>query len=110
MSVAPMESSGRIQDRRIVKLLGWAPGDRLTMAVIETSVVIRRREDGAFHMTTSPYVALPAPVRARCHLTAGCRVLLVPDPQQDALIVHPSTAVARMLQWLHTHLAGGDPR
>jgi hypothetical protein len=88
-SAAPMDSSGRIQDRRVVAILGWSCGDHLTITVIGSSVVVQRHAEGVFRMTATPYVALPAPVRSRCRLSAGTRVMLVADPGQDALVVHP---------------------
>ncbi|GAA3571032.1 hypothetical protein GCM10022222_63920 [Amycolatopsis ultiminotia] len=104
---AGMDRSGRVHDRNAVAALGWLPGDRLMITVVETSAVYQRRADGVFTMTAKPYVVVPAPVRARCGLHAGSRVLVAADPAQDALLVHPPAAVAAMLSHLHTQLAGG---
>jgi bifunctional DNA-binding transcriptional regulator/antitoxin component of YhaV-PrlF toxin-antitoxin module len=104
---ARMDSSGRVHDRSAVAVLGWLPGDRLMITVVETSVVYQRRAEGVFAMTAKPYVVVPAPVRARCGLLAGSRVLVAVDPGQDALVVHPAAAVAAMLSHFHAQLAGG---
>jgi bifunctional DNA-binding transcriptional regulator/antitoxin component of YhaV-PrlF toxin-antitoxin module len=104
---ATMDRSGRVYDRAAVVLLGWAPGDRLLLTVLDTSVVYQRRGDGVFAMTSKPYVIVPAPVRARCAIHTGDRVLLAADPSQDALVVHPPAAVTAMLSHFHTRLAGG---
>ncbi|HEY2042658.1 MAG TPA: hypothetical protein VGH11_08280 [Jatrophihabitans sp.] len=104
---ARVDSSGRIHDRSAVAVLGWLPGDRLMITVVETSVVYHRRAEGVFAMTAKPYVVVPAPVRARCGLLAGSWVLVATDPGQDALVVHPPAAVAAMLSRFHTQLAGG---
>ncbi|MFJ1767835.1 hypothetical protein ACIOD2_46465, partial [Amycolatopsis sp. NPDC088138] len=66
LSIALMDGGGRLQDRGAVAALGWNPGDRLLITLVQTSVVIRRRPDGVFVMPRKPYVALPAPVRKGC--------------------------------------------
>jgi hypothetical protein len=104
---ARMDSSGRVHDRSAVAVLGWLLGDRLTITVVETSVVYHRRVEGVFAMTAKPYVVVPAAVRARCGLGAGSRVLVAADAAQGVLVVHPPAAVAAMLSHFHTQLAGG---
>ncbi|NKQ51965.1 hypothetical protein HFP15_03610 [Amycolatopsis sp. K13G38] len=105
---ALVDASGRIQDRRAAAVLGRQRGDSLAMTVVGSSAVIARRRDGVFTMTAKPYVALPAPVRARCAITAGARVLVVADAGQDALVVHSSGAVGSMLAQFHHQLARGE--
>ena len=108
LSIALMDGGGRLQDRGAVAALGWRPGDRLLITLVRTSVVIRRRPDGVFVMPRKPYVALPAPVRRGCGALAGSRLLLVADPVQDVLIVHPEAAVQAMLRTFHTSLAAPE--
>lgn len=107
-STALLDTSGRIQDRGVVGALGWRPGDRLLITRIRSSVVICRRGDGVFRMTSKPYVVLPAVVRRGCGVLAGSRVLLVADLVQDVLVVHPEHVVHAMLRDFHTTLAGGE--
>ncbi|UOZ05682.1 hypothetical protein [Amycolatopsis sp. WQ 127309] len=108
LSIALMDGGGRLQDRGAVAALGWSPGDRLLITLIQTSVVIRRRPDGVFVMPRKPYVVLPAPVRKGCGALAGSRLLLVADPAHDVLIVHPEAAVQAMLRTSHTSLAAPE--
>ncbi|MDI5979850.1 hypothetical protein [Amycolatopsis magusensis] len=108
LSIALMDGAGRLQDRGAVAALGWRPGDRLLFTLVSRSVVIRRRPDGVFLMPRKPYVALPAPVRRACGALAGSRLLLVADPAQDVLIVHPEAAVQAMLRTFHTALAAPE--
>ncbi len=107
---ALVDSSGRVQDRTAVSVLGWARGDHLLVAVVGTSAVFQRRPDGVFAMTAKPYVVLPAAVRSRCVMPGGARVLVVADPDQDVLVVHSPAAVETMLAQFHARLAGGDER
>src|SRR2546421_10395099 len=108
LSIALMDGGGRLQDRGAVAALGWNPGDRLLITLVQTSVVIRRRPDGVFVMPRKPYVALPAPVRKGSGALAGSRLLLVADPAHDVLIVHPEAAVQAMLRTFHTSLAAPE--
>lgn len=71
LSIAVMDSGGRLQDRGAVAALGWSPGDRLLITLVRTSVVIRRRPDGVFVIPRKPYVALLAPVRKGCGARAA---------------------------------------
>ncbi|WP_205673439.1 hypothetical protein [Amycolatopsis nivea] len=93
LSIAVIAEGGRLQDRGAVAALGWRPGDRLLITLVKTSAVSRRRSDGAFVMPRKPYVALPAAVRRVCRAVVGIRLLLVADPSQDVLVVHPEAAV-----------------
>ncbi|MET8854527.1 hypothetical protein [Amycolatopsis sp. NPDC004625] len=108
LSIALMDGGGRLQDRGAVAVLGWQPGDRLLITLVQTSIVVRRRSDGVFVMPRKPYVALPAPVRRGCGALAGSRLLLVADPAHDVLIVHPEAAVQAMLRAFHTSLAAPE--
>lgn len=105
LSMAVMDAAGRLQDRGAVATLGWGVGDRLLITLVRTSVVIRRRPDGVFVMPRKPYVVLPAPVRKAVGARAGSRLLLVADPGNDVLIVHPEPVVQSLLRAFHTSLA-----
>ncbi|MFF4599817.1 hypothetical protein [Amycolatopsis sp. NPDC001319] len=108
LSIALMDGGGRLQDRGAVAALGWSPGDRLLITLVETSVVIRRRADGVFVMPRKPYVVLPAAVRRGCGALAGSRLLLVADPVQDVVVVHPEAALQMMLRTFHAALATAE--
>ena len=103
LSIALMDDRGRLQDRGAVTTLGWQPGDRLLITLIRTSVLIRRRADGV-SILRRPYIALPAPVLRECGARPGSRLLLVTDPAQQVLRIHPETAVQAMLRTFHTAL------
>ncbi|MEW2505956.1 hypothetical protein AB0878_36385 [Amycolatopsis sp. NPDC047767] len=108
LSIALMDGGGRLQDRGAVAALGWSPGDRLLITLVETSVVIRWRADGVFVMPRKPYVVLPAAVRRGCGALAGSRLLLVADPVQDVVVVHPEAALQMMLRTFHAALATAE--
>ena len=74
-----MDVSGRVGDQAVVGVLGWQPGDRLTLTGA-AGVVARRDPDGLVSMPVKPYLAIPAALRQRCGLRAGDRVLLAVFP------------------------------
>ncbi|WP_019819416.1 hypothetical protein [Saccharomonospora saliphila] len=107
---ALVDGKGRVSEGRVVRALGWQSGDRLTITVVDRSVLLHRRADGAFVMSATPYVTVPAAARARSGVRAGQRVLVAADVAHDVLVVHPPSAVAAMLAGYHAGLAGGETR
>lgn len=103
-----VDSSGRVLDRSLVQALGWCQGDRLHLTLVAGSVVVHRHPAGVFTLTSQRYLVLPAPVRRRCGLATGERVLLAADPQHGILVVHPLSALDTMITAYHASLQGGD--
>jgi hypothetical protein len=86
--IGRVDASGRIADRSVTSALGWSGGDRLTLTA-EAGVITARRDPGG--MVTLParaYIAIPAPLRRRCGLQPGDRVLLAAAPGDDTLTVY----------------------
>ncbi|HEX5301950.1 MAG TPA: hypothetical protein VFW50_33665 [Streptosporangiaceae bacterium] len=77
-----MDVSGRVGDRAIVGVLGWQPGDRLTLTGAAGVVIARRDPGGLVSMPTKPYLAIPAALRQRCG-QARDRVLLPVFPRSS---------------------------
>jgi bifunctional DNA-binding transcriptional regulator/antitoxin component of YhaV-PrlF toxin-antitoxin module len=75
-----MDMSGRAGDRAIVSVLGWQPGDRLTLTATAGVTIVRRDPGGLVSMPAKPYITIPAALRHRCGLRAGDRVLLAVFP------------------------------
>ena len=105
-----MDVSGRVGDRAIVGVLGWRPGDRLTLTGAAGVVIARRDPGGLVSMPTKPYLAIPAALRQRCGLRAGDRVLLAVFPGQDALAAYSFAVVDQALRAhvLFARGAGGE--
>ena len=96
-------------DRGMIGVLGWRPGDRLTVTA-EAGVMIARRDPGGLITVPSrPYVVIPAPLRRRCGLRAGDHVLLAASPGQDTLAAYSFAVVDQALR-AHTPVADGGGR
>jgi bifunctional DNA-binding transcriptional regulator/antitoxin component of YhaV-PrlF toxin-antitoxin module len=106
-----IDTWGVVSNRDTIQALGWAPSDRLQIAVVDGSVVAHRDTDGVFAMGPKPYLILPAAVRHRSGVRPGERVLVAADPHHDVLVIHPLTALDTMITTYHTSLTtGGDTR
>jgi hypothetical protein len=104
-----IDTWGVVSNRDTVQALGWAPGDRLQIALVGRSVVVHRDPAGVFAIGPKPYLVLPATVRHRSGVCPGERVLLAADPHHDVLVVHPLAALDTMITLYHTSLTtGGD--
>jgi bifunctional DNA-binding transcriptional regulator/antitoxin component of YhaV-PrlF toxin-antitoxin module len=66
-----IDVSGRVGDRAIVGVLGWQPGDRLTLTAVAGVVIARRDPGGLMTMAAKSYLTIPAALRHRCGLRPG---------------------------------------
>lgn len=103
-----IDRSGRIANRAVVAALGWRPGDRLEFLVAGGVIVARPSRGGLVEMWQKPYVAIPAPIRHRCDLRSGDRVLVVAHPERRNLVVYNLAVLDQVLHEHHTSLLGGD--
>jgi bifunctional DNA-binding transcriptional regulator/antitoxin component of YhaV-PrlF toxin-antitoxin module len=72
--------------------MGWTPSTRLEISATGGLLVVHAHADGVIFLTKRGHLRLPTPYR-RCYgLVPGDRVLLVADPAQGRLVVHPSAA------------------
>lgn len=102
---------GVVSNRATIDALGWVPGDRLQVAVVDGSVVAHRVPDGVFVVGAKRYFVLPAAVRHRCGVRPREQVLVAADPNHDVLVVHPLAALDTMISAYHASLTtAGEPR
>ena len=102
-----MDESGRVADRAMTSVLGWQPGDRLTLTAAAGVVVARRDPAGMVTMPAKPYLVIPAALRRRCGLRAGDHVLLAASPGEDMLAAYSFAVVDQALR-AHAPLPGGE--
>jgi len=104
-----MDESGRVGDRAMTAVLGWQPGDRLTLTADAGVVFARRDPAGMVTMPAKPYLVIPAMLRRRCGLRPGDRVLLAVFPDRDALAAYSFAVVDQALR-AHAPVPGGEGR
>jgi len=102
-----MDGSGRVGDRGMIGVLGWRPGDRLTLTAAAGVMVARRDPAGMVTMPAKPYLVIPAALRRRCGLRPGDRVLLAVFPDRDALAAYSFAVVDQALR-THAPLPGDE--
>ena len=104
-----MDESGRVADRAMTTMLGWQPGDRLTLTASAGVMTARRDPGGMVTMPSKPYIVIPAALRRRCGLRPGDRVLLAVFPDRDALAAYSFAVVDQALR-AHAPAPGGRSR
>jgi AbrB family looped-hinge helix DNA binding protein len=105
---AIMDCNGRLVEATVIAALGWTVGARLDIDVRAGLVVVSAAPDAAFTITQAGQVRLPAPIRHRCQLAAGDRLLLVADPDAGTLLVYPPRVWRTMIsQFLAGRLDDG---
>ncbi|MDG4787640.1 AbrB/MazE/SpoVT family DNA-binding domain-containing protein [Plantactinospora sp. WMMB334] len=106
--MSAVDKRGRIGDRSIVQVLGWAPGTRLDIRERAGIIMVRAALDGVHRIDIRGYLVLPLAVRRWCRLTARDRVLLAADPINSVLAAHPLATLDRLLAGAHEAVAGGE--
>jgi hypothetical protein len=95
--LSALDDRGRLADRTIMQTLGWFAGLHLTITETRGLLVIRSQEHGEFHVTGQGHLRVPAPLRHRCGLEPGDRVLLAADPRQGQLVIYSPAALDALI-------------
>jgi hypothetical protein len=93
-----IDAPGRVADAPVTTALGWRAGDRLTLTAAAGGVIAPRGPESRVTVPTRPYLAIPAPLRRRCGLEPGDRILLAVFPSSDALAAYSFTVVDQALR------------
>src|SRR2546430_9365993 len=72
-ALSAVDKSGRVADRNVVRVMGWAPGTRVSIRERAGSIVVAAAADGVHRVDDRGYLLLPAAVRRWCQLKAGDR-------------------------------------
>ena len=92
-----------------MRALGWSAGLRLDIHETGGILTVLRDLEGVYQITTQGHLRLPAPLRHRCGLQTGDRVLLAADPDRSQLAVYPPAALDTLLSRQPTETTGGEP-
>jgi bifunctional DNA-binding transcriptional regulator/antitoxin component of YhaV-PrlF toxin-antitoxin module len=106
--IGPVDASGRVANREIVKALRWQPGDKLEIILTSGAIVIRASPDGLFCVPQKPRIMIPATARRRHAISAGHRVLLAAAPDFGIVIVYPPSALDKMISRHHSTYPADD--
>jgi len=91
--LAAVDDRGRLADRVVMRALGWCAGLRLVIEEAGGVLTVGADPNGDHQVTGQGYLRLPAPLRHRCGLAAGNRVLLAADPDRSRLAIYPPAAL-----------------
>jgi hypothetical protein len=107
--LSALDDRGRVADRVIMRALGWSAGLRLDIGETAGVLTAHTTPDGAYQVTTQGHLRLPAPLRHRCGLHTGDRVLLAAEPDRSRLAIYPPAALDTLLPQQSTATTGGAP-
>lgn len=105
---AAIDHRGRIADHHLLRALDWDAATRLDIREQGGLLLVAASRQGVFSLTGQGHLRLPVAARRWCGLGTGDRVLLVAEPDQGLLVVHPPAALDAMVGWLHASVLGGD--
>ena len=95
--VATLDVHGRIADRTVLDTLGWSAGLRLTVSDNHGVLIVQPDPNGLIAITRPGHFHLPAPLRHRCGLEPGDRVVLAADPTCSRLTIYPPATLDTLL-------------
>jgi hypothetical protein len=105
---AVLNDRGRIAARSVLGVLGWVPGTRVVVRERGGLVVVTADGGGAARLTPEGHLRVPASARRWCGLRAGSEVLLVADPAEQRLVIHPAALLDAMVTVRHAEVFGGE--
>lgn len=108
LSMARLDWSGRLHQRALLQTLGWAAGDTLNLAVIDTAILISPSPTGLHTLGPNTELTIPATARRLSGIPEGARVLLAASPNQQLLVLHPESTITALLCAHHARLAHAD--
>jgi bifunctional DNA-binding transcriptional regulator/antitoxin component of YhaV-PrlF toxin-antitoxin module len=100
-AIGSVDASGRVSDRGIVTGLGWHPGDKLELTVVDRSVVMRASSSGDLAVSTKGRILIPLTARRQCGVEVGDDVLVAAAPEFGIAIIYPLSAVDDMISRYH---------
>lgn len=105
--LAALDCHGRIADRTVMHALRWSAGLRLHVCEHQGVLTASPDPSGPVAVVRPGHFRLPAPLRHRCSLKTGDRVLLAADPAQSRLTIYPPATLDNLLPSPDT-TAGGE--
>jgi AbrB family looped-hinge helix DNA binding protein len=109
--IGRIDASGRIADQSVIAAMGWRGGDLLTLTADAGAVTAHRDPGGMVTIPRRGYIAIPAPLRLRCGLKPGDRVLLAGAPADETLTAYSLAVVHEAIRarGVFPHAHGRQP-
>ncbi|GAA2369571.1 hypothetical protein GCM10010170_070050 [Dactylosporangium salmoneum] len=96
-----VDARGRLADGSPARVLGWSPGQLLTIVVTAGVVQLATAQDSALALTKQGYLRLPSEIRHAIGLVQGDRVLAVARPALDTVMIYSMPVLAELLRPLN---------
>ncbi|NKQ59378.1 hypothetical protein HFP15_41755 [Amycolatopsis sp. K13G38] len=106
LAVAAVSRSGRVRDCELLTALGWQPGDRTAVELLDSTIRVRHDPRGRYAINDRGQVFLPVGARKLLGISANTQVALIAFPEHDALLVHPCPVVTAVLAGFFEALTG----
>jgi len=102
-ALTPIDDRGRLANRSPIRVLGWLPGQPITISVVQETVVVSSGSNGAESITRQGHLRLPAHVRHLCRIIPGDRLLIAAAPGPGVLVGYTTASLESIL--LKHHLS-----
>ncbi len=100
--MARPDASGRVSIRSLLRVLGWAYGHRLDLAIVAGVLIFTPATAGQYAVTTQGSIKLSVTARRLVGISPGEPVLLAACPADDILVAIPAPMVE---DWLRSWFA-----
>jgi hypothetical protein len=107
VGMSRIDRSGRLNERRLLRALGWMPGQQLALDVVHGLIVVQPDRTGPHVMDSRGALHLPAAARRMCSVDLGPPVVLAASVPEQTLVIHPEKVAARLLASHYANLLGG---
>ena|SRR5581483_2511112 len=105
---AAVDVWGRVIAPSAIGSLAWTVGTRVDLRERSGVIIASECQDGKVVITRSRELRLPLPVRRWLQLDGGTRVLVVGDPGEARLVVHPLSSLDSMVVRRHAEILRGE--
>ncbi|GAA0739650.1 hypothetical protein GCM10010199_63840 [Dactylosporangium roseum] len=95
--VTTVDARGRLADGSPARVLGWLPGQLLTIVITAGVVQLSTAQDSGVAVTKQGYLRLPSEIRHAVGLVQGDRVLAVARPALDTVMIYSMPVLAELL-------------
>ncbi|MFI6953965.1 hypothetical protein ACIBJI_10850 [Nocardia sp. NPDC050408] len=95
--ISTLGEAGRVLDRYVMAALDWSPGTKLQIQPVDDVLLVGPSPDGQVRVSGDGYFRIPFRQRRRVSLLIGQRVLLTGRRSREQLLVHPPSALGRLL-------------